>query len=220
MKKLMKLFLVAMFVCSPLRAEMLNLMVYGDSLSSGYKIGAKNSFANQLETALQGKGYPVTVVNYSQAGATSADGVHRLKGALAKKVDGVLLALGANDMLRHIDIETTKKNLQKIISAFKEKQIPVLLIGMEATMQHPPEYRDAFRQMYVDLAMENGLLWYPFFMQGLWADDGTQISSAYFLEDNMHPSVQGVSVMVKHMVPAVEQFMAEDIADVTFRKEP
>ena len=218
MKKLIFLLLSALGFSSIVFAETLNLMVFGDSLSAGYKLGPKNSFANQLEKALQKKGYPVQIINYSFSGATTADGVHRLKGALTKEVDGVILELGANDMLRHVDLDTTTKNLQKLIFAFKNAKVPVMLVGMKASPTHPVEYQQAFQQMYADLALQNELLLYPFFMQGLWTDEGKHVSNSYFLEDKMHPSEKGVAVMVKHILPAVEQFIAEDIADVTIKE--
>ena len=194
-------------------------MVYGDSLSSGYKIGTKNSFASQLERALQKKGYTVHVTNHSVKGATSEDGVRHLNGALAQKPDGVILELGANDMLRHYDLKITQQNLQQILAVLQQQQIPVLLVGMEAAALYPEEYKQDFRQMYINLAIEHEVLLYPFFMQGLWKEDGTQVSEDYFIEDKVHHSEKGVAVMVQHILPAVEQFISEDIADVTTEKE-
>ena len=189
----------------------LNLMVLGDSLSAGHQLGPKESFAHQLEDALVEKGYSIHVTNLSFSGATSADGVRRLKNALSKKPNAVILQLGANDMLRKLDLKKTKENLQEIISTFKQKDIPVFLAGMEASIEMPEEYRTNFRQMYEDLALDNELLLYPFFMQGLWKDDGSHMKEEYFLPDKMHPSAKGVAVMVKHILPAVEQFLAEDV---------
>lgn len=218
MKK--NLLLILLMVLLPLFAwaETLKLSVLGDSLSAGYKLGTKESFCFQLEAALNKKGYGVSVLNHSVSGATSADGLRRLKGVVAKKPDAVIIQLGANDMLQKTDLAQTKKNLQDLIDSLKKKQIPVFLVGMEASTNLPETYRNDFRQMYTDLALDNELLLYPFFMQGLWKDDGTHLSEEYFLPDKIHPSAKGVGVMVKHILPAVEQFIAEDVADVSVKQ--
>jgi len=216
----MKRFLLCLLLLFSVSAsaEQLNLLVFGDSLSAGYKLKRKESFASQLEEALIQKGYQIKVTNHSLSGATTADGLKRLKPALAKKPDAIILELGANDMLQKLDLPQTKKNLQILIAAFKQKNIPILLAGMEASLTLPEEYRTAFRQMYSDLALTNDLLLYPFFMNGLWNDDGTPVSADYFLLDHMHPTEQGVEVMVRNILPVVEQFIREDVADLTIKK--
>ena len=212
-----KLFLlgVAILMSFSVQAESFNLMVFGDSLSAGHKLKTKDSFGNQLEVALIQKGYPVRVTNYSVSGATTADGVRKLKSVLAKKPDVVILELGANDMLRHLNLAQSTKNLQTIISTFQENKIPVLLAGMEASVVLPTEYRTQFSQMYIDLSIKNKLPLYPFFMQGLWKEDGTHLKEEYFLPDQIHPSAEGVSVMVQNILPVVEQFL---VGKVTRKK--
>lgn len=207
-----KVFLlgVMLFVSACVKADSFNLMVLGDSLSAGHKLNSKDSFGNQLEAALIQKGYSVRVTNYSVSGATTADGVKKIKSALAKKPNAVILELGANDMLQRINLTQTEQNLQDIISAFQEKKIPVLLAGMEASMALSTEYRHQFSKMYAVLATKNKLLLYPFFMQGLWKEDGSHMKEEYFLSDQIHPSALGVSVMVQNILPFVEQFLADN----------
>ena len=212
MKKIL-LFLM-LFLAVPAMAEKLTLVVLGDSLSAGHLLNTKESFGSQLDAALKEKGYTsARVINYSFSGATTADGARRLRTVLGRKPDGVILQLGANDMLRQLDLAQAKQNLQSIISTLNQKGIPVLLVGMEASVDLPEEYRSSFRQMYADLALDNELLLYPFFMQGLWNDDGSHVSEEYFVQDKMHPSAKGVAVMVKNIMPAVQQFIAEDIEE-------
>ena len=49
-----------------------------------------------------------------------------------RKVDIVILCLGANDMLRGIKPSLIKKNLNKILEILQEKKINILLAGMLA----------------------------------------------------------------------------------------
>ncbi|MBQ4471983.1 MAG: arylesterase [Alphaproteobacteria bacterium] len=210
MKKLC-LLLGGLMMSVSVMAAPTKLMVFGDSLSVGYKIPEQASFCAQLEKALQDNKKNVVVLNYSKSGETTAGGVAKVNEAVDVKPDGVILELGINDALEKRDLNDTNEDLQTLISSFLDNGIPVFLVGMEVPADAPEEYRDAFRQMYADLALENELLLYPFFMDGLWQDDGKHVSEDYFLPDGMHPSEKGVGIMVKRILPAVQQFLYEDV---------
>ncbi len=210
MKKIV-LLLAGLMMSVSVEAAPVRLLVFGDSLSVGHKLKSKESFCAQLGKTLKQKKYDVQVINYSKSGETTGGALHRLKGVLSQKPDGVLLQFGSNDMFQHVSLETTRKNLQKLIDTFKKEKIPVLLVGMEVPLTEPEEYRDGTRRMYADLALENELLLYPFFMNGLWKEDGTNADPSYFLADKMHPSAKGVEIMVHGILPVVEQFLREDV---------
>jgi len=200
-------------------AETIQLMVFGDSLSAGHGLDAKDSFGSQLNKVLLEDGYDIKISNYSRSGETSSGGVKKLKKALAQNPNAVVIELGINDALQKVPLEETTKNLQTIITTFADNGIPVFLVGMEAPTTLSDKYRNGFRQMYADLALENELLLYPFFMAGLWKDDGTHVSLDYFLADKVHPSVQGVSEIVRRIHPAIKQFLQEDVI-ATAEDEP
>ena len=212
MKKIVLLLGVLMISVSAWAAPV-KLLVFGDSLSVGHNMEAKDSFWAQLNVALKQKGHDVQVLNHSKSGETTEGALHRIKSAVARKPNGVILQLGSNDMFRHFPLEKTQKNLQKLIDTFQKADIPVLLVGMEAALTEPQEYRDGIRQMYDDLALENELLLYPFFMDGLWTADGANADASYFLEDKKHPSPKGVKIMVHRILPVVEQFLREDVQE-------
>lgn len=207
------LLLGGLMMSASVMATPMKLLVFGDSLSVGHKIEAKDSFWSQLNVALKKNGHNVQVLNHSKSGETTAGALHRIKSAIARKPDGVILQLGSNDMFQHFPLEKTQNNLQTLIDTFKQQKIPVFLVGMEAMLTEPQEYRDGIRQMYVNLATENELLLYPFFMDGLWREDGSHTSEDYFLKDGIHPTGKGVAVMVKRILPAIEQFLREDMQE-------
>ncbi|MBP5343595.1 MAG: arylesterase [Alphaproteobacteria bacterium] len=188
-------------------AAPLKLMVYGDSLSAGYQLPQDDSFYTQLEKSLQSEGENVRVLDYSKSGETSEGGVAKVTAALDMEPDAVLLELGINDILHGVSVTATQKNLQKIIDAFKEKEIPVLLVGMEAPVLMDLSYRKSFKNMYQFLAQKNDLMLYPFFMNGLWNDNGKHKDYAYFLSDLVHPSAQGVAIITKNILPTVKKFL-------------
>ena len=205
------LFLGCLMMGASVMAEPVKLMVFGDSLSVGHHIPATDSFCSQLERALKEHKKDVLVLNYSKSGETTEGAVKKLSDALEAKPDGVIIQLGSNDVFQKRKLEDVSKDLQTLISGFMDKEIPVFLIGMEAPMDVPVEYRLAFREMYSNLALENELLLYPFFMDGLWREDGSHVSEEYFLADGIHPSAKGVAVMVSRIMPAIQQFLYEDV---------
>ena len=188
-------------------ARPINLMVFGDSLSVGYHLSPDEAFYTQLEKALKADGFDVKVLNYSKSGETSAGGLANLSNAMQAAPDAVLLELGINDALRGLSVAQTRQNLQAIITAFKNKKTPVFLIGMEAPILRDITYRQAFKEMFVQLAQTNQLMLYPFFMDGLWKSNGEHKNLEYFLSDMAHPSAKGVSIMTKKIVPKIKQFM-------------
>lgn len=189
------------------------LMVYGDSLSAGYGLSAHEAFYSKLEKALKTQGYPnVVVVNASKSGETTSGGLKRMSQALQKKPDAVLLELGINDALRNVPIETIQRNLQKMITQFDQANIPVFLIGMQIPGIQNPVYAQQFSRMYQQLAKENKLALYPFFMKGvLKFKMGLQgMDTTYLLSDNAHPNAKGIDIMVKNILPSVKTFLRKN----------
>ena len=105
------------------------IVLFGDSLMSGYGLDEQFHLSSVLEKNLKEKGLDVDVVNASVSGDTTYGGLNRLNWLLKKKeVDIFILCLGANDMLRGIDPTTIKKNLESILQILREKNISILLI--------------------------------------------------------------------------------------------
>jgi acyl-CoA thioesterase-1 len=113
----------------------------------------------------------------------------------------VIVELGANDALRGISPDETEKNLDAIISGFKKRNIPVLLVGIMAPPNMGDDYAARFNPIYKRLADKYELILYPFFLEGVVLDASLK------LEDGMHPNTEGVDVMVKNALPVVEGFI-------------
>lgn len=173
------------------------IIVLGDSLSAGYKLARGDAFTSQLEKALQEKGYAVSVPNTGVSGETTAGGLARLDWILADKPDLVIVELGANDGLRGIDPAATRANLDKILTKLKERGVPVLLAGMMAPRNLGSDYGKAFDAIYPTLAKQHAVPLYPFFLEGVAMDPKLN------LEDGMHPTAEGVAVIVKGILPQV-----------------
>jgi acyl-CoA thioesterase-1 len=174
------------------------IVALGDSLSAGYLLPAKDAFPSVLERALRAKGRKVEVANAGVSGDTASGGLERLDWALGEGADLVIVELGANDMLRGTDPGVTKAALAKIITALQARKIKILLAGMVAAPGMGRDYESRFNAIYPQLAQEFSIPLYPFFLEGIAGD------RSLLLNDGMHPNPQGVDVLVRNILPAVE----------------
>ncbi len=195
------MFSVSQATAAPART----ILAFGDSLMAGYQLRPGEGFAPQLEAALKAKGLAVTIIPAGVSGETTAQGRARVNWVLAGakvKPDIVILELGANDMLRGQPPATAKANLDATITAFKAKGIRVLLAGMMASPNLGAAYAREFNAIYPALAKAQGVTLYPFFMDGVAAVPGMQLS------DGMHPTPKGVNVIVGKMLPVITKELA------------
>ncbi|MBO1018648.1 arylesterase [Methylobacterium sp. SD274] len=179
----------------------LNIVAFGDSLTAGYRLPSAAAFPSVLERELKARGREVSIANAGVSGDTSTGGLDRLDWSVPDGTDGVILELGANDMLRGTDPAVTKKALDTIVSRLKARNIPVLLAGMKASTNLGPDYVARFDAIYPDLASRYGLVLYPFFLDGIVGD------RRFNLEDGLHPNVKGVETIVAGILPTVETFL-------------
>ncbi|WP_394066677.1 arylesterase [Roseixanthobacter glucoisosaccharinicivorans] len=202
-KGLIALMVAFTFASAPALAKTVKLVALGDSLTAGYNLPRADSFAAQLETALRAKGYDVSVANAGVSGDTASGGLARLDWSVPKGTDGVILELGANDMLRGLNPDIARQALGEIIVRLKARGIPVLLAGMRASLNMDSAYRREFDSIYPDLAAQYGLPLYPFFLDGIVGDRSLN------LPDGLHPTAQGVARIVSGILPQVEAFLAQ-----------
>jgi acyl-CoA thioesterase I len=184
------------------QGQPIRLVALGDSLSAGYNLPQEAAFPVALERALKAKGYKVEVVNAGVSGDTSSGGLDRLDWSVPDGTDGVILELGANDMLRGLDPAGTRKNIEAIVERLKSRNIPVMLAGMYASRNLGPEYVQKFDGIYPDIAKKHDLVLYPFFLDGVAGDRSLN------LPDGMHPTAKGVEIIVERILPSVESFLA------------
>jgi acyl-CoA thioesterase-1 len=201
--RLVVLAWLAVMATAAARAEPYRIVGLGDSLMAGYGLDAGQGFPEKLEKALREKGHDVVIANAGVSGDTSSAGLSRLDWSVPDGTQFVILELGANDMLRGIGPDITEKNLDAMISRLKERNITVLLAGMRAAPNLGPEYQAAFDAIYPRLAEKHGVPLYPFFLDGVVADQ------SYLLEDGMHPNAAGIDRIVERLLPTVEKLLAE-----------
>ncbi len=189
-------------VSRPVTRDEIVILAFGDSLTAGFRIPPDKAFPAQLQAALREKGYSARVLNSGVSGDTAADGLARLEWSLGEEVDGAIVEFGANDALRGIDPKVTEPSLAEILKVLKEKRIELLLAGMEAPRNWGPDYDGAFRAMYPRLAQEYGAVFYPFFLKEVAAVPSLNLA------DGLHPTPEGVAIIVRNILPEVEKLIA------------
>jgi acyl-CoA thioesterase-1 len=180
----------------------LKVVALGDSLTAGYGLSAQDGFVPRLQAALAAKGVSVTIANAGVSGDTATDGLARLDWSVPAQTQAVIVELGANDMLRGIDPELTRKALDTILQRLTARHIAVLLCGMRAAPNLGSAYGQAFEGIYPQLAAKYGVPLYPFFLDGVAAN--LQLTQS----DGMHPNAAGVGVIVERILPKVEELIA------------
>ena len=193
---------VALGAAAPGLAEV-RILAFGNSLTAGFGLPEGEGFVPQLEAWLHAHGAPdVTLVNGGVSGDTSAGGLARIGWALERDVDGVIVSLGANDMLRGMDTGAMRDNLDAILDAIDARGLPVLLAGLPAPPNYGPEYRKAFKAAFRQLAAEHDAIYVSSFLGGM---SGRSVREVLRLmqEDGMHPNARGVEANVEAIGPAV-----------------
>ena len=182
------------------------VVAFGDSLYAGYQLAPSEGLAPQLQAALKANGINARVHSAGVSGDTTAAGKTRLAFVLdnlGAKPDLVVLGLGGNDMLRGINPEQTRANLEAMLVELKKRQIPVLLTGMIAAPNLGPDYARAFNALYPEIAKQFDAKLYPFLLEGVVLDN------TLMLKDNIHPNAKGVMRIVEGLSPLVEAELIE-----------
>jgi acyl-CoA thioesterase I len=192
-------FLAVLAVAPPAAARAIRLVVLGDSLTAGLGLPPGKAFPDRLEAALRARGWDVDVLNAGVSGDTATDGLARYDWAVPADADALIVELGANDMLRGLKPEATKKALSAILDKAHAARLPTLIAGMRAAPNLGAEYGREFSAIYPDLAKAHDAALYPFFLDGVAGDPKLN------QPDGMHPTTEGVEVIVERIAPSVEE---------------
>ncbi len=184
------------------KAKPLQIVAFGDSLTAGYGLGPGEGFTDQLSDWLSARvARPVTVINAGVSGDTTSGGRSRLAWTLSpfgdEGPDLFILELGANDGLRGIDPAITRDNMDAMLADLDKRGIPTLVAGMLAPPNLGPDYAEAFNTVFPELAHQYGDALYPFFLDGVAADPALNQA------DGIHPTKEGVAIIVSRIGPVI-----------------
>jgi acyl-CoA thioesterase I len=182
--------------------SLLHVVALGDSLTAGLGLAAKDGFVPRLQAALVAQGAKVEIVNAGVSGDTASDGLARLDWSVPEGTYAAIVELGANDMLRGIDPQVTREALDAILARLAQRHIVVMLCGMRAAPNLGVDYGHAFERIYPELAAKYGAVFYPFFL------DGVAAERTLLQQDGLHPNAAGVAVIVRRILPTVQELIA------------
>ena len=195
----------------PLQAQERTIAALGDSLTQGFGLPPEDGFVPQLQRWLDDQGVEVRLINAGVSGDTTAGGLARVAWTLTPEVDGMMVALGGNDMLRGVEPASARANLDGIMLAAEDAGVDVLIVGMSAPSNFGPAYKAEFDAIYPDLAEGYGALLVPGFFDGL--SDGAPLTPAaaapWMQADGIHPNAEGVAKIVAHIGPRVLELIAK-----------
>lgn len=199
----MKFILFSILIClsSFSMAASKKLLILGDSLTEGYGISKTAAFPALLEKKIQTAGKDWTVINAGVSGATSASGPSRIKWQLRNKPDMMILALGANDGLRGLPIDSTEKNLAQTIEMAQKEKVKVVLAGMMLPPNYGEDYRKKFQNMYTRLAEKYKTSKIPFLLEGVAANPDLN------LDDGIHPNEKGHQIIADQVYNSIKNLL-------------
>ncbi len=174
------------------------VLVIGDSLTEGYGLDAEDAFPAVLEGLLRPKHKAIKVINGGVSGSTTASAVQRVKWFARAKPHVVVLALGANDGLRGLDVQESRKHLEAAVTTARGMGMKVLLAGMQMPTNYGRPYRAAFEKMYADLARDLKLPLLPFLLEGVGG------VPAMNLADGIHPNKAGHARVAQNLARSLE----------------
>jgi acyl-CoA thioesterase-1 len=207
MRKLMRRSLIVALLALCLATPLLGgtILFLGDSLTAGLGVQQEQAYPALIQQKIREKNLPFEVINAGVSGDTTAGGLARLDWVLQKKIDVLVLALGANDGLRGLPVAQMKANLQAIIDRVKAKNpaVKIVIAGMRMPPNLGGDYATSFQQVFADLAQANNVALVPFLLAGV----GGQIDLNQ--PDHIHPTAAGYKVVADNVWLVLEPLLTK-----------
>ncbi|MEQ8581796.1 MAG: arylesterase [Marinoscillum sp.] len=181
------------------------ILFFGNSITAGYQLDVEDAFPALIQDRLDSLGYEFKVINAGLSGETTSGGLNRIEWVLQTIPDVFVLELGANDGLRGLDLDETKKNLLLIIDKVKEAnpEVKILLVGMRVPPNLGKDYTTRFSAIFPAVASETGASLLPFIL------DGVAGNPELNLPDGIHPTVEGHQILAENVWRALRPILEE-----------
>ncbi len=201
--RLKRVLILCLMLCAPaVYSASKTLLVLGDSISAEYGLPRESGWVSLLQKRLSDDKLPVSVINASISGETTAGGLTRLPALLQQHKPNVLIIeLGGNDGLRGLSLAATQANLREMIKFADRIGARVLLLGMRVPPNYGPDYSKRFEAMYQGLARERNVKLVPFLFAGL------EDTERFFQQDRIHPNQRAQAVMLDNVWPSLRSLL-------------
>ncbi len=203
MQTLRVIFLWLSFATPALASS--TLLIVGDSLSAGYGLDADQSWVDLIASdPNETLGTDVQILNASISGETTTGGLSRLPGLLERhQPTAVLVALGANDGLRGLPLETMQDNLKAMFQLIEGSGAQVLYAGIELPRNYGGPFTRAFRRAQDQVATETGVAYLPFFLEPV------ALKRELFQDDGLHPTAEAQPIIAEYLASFLQQSLSK-----------
>lgn len=191
--------IIAMALLMQASADPKVILFFGDSLTAGYGLSPEQAFPALVEKNCNKNGTPCKAINAGLSGETSAGGLSRIDWILRQPIDVFVLELGANDGLRGLPLDQTKKNLQAIIDKVRAKypDVKIVIAGMMVPPNMGPDYTASFRKIFPELAKKNNATLIPFLLKDVAGYEKLNLG------DGIHPNQEGHRIVANNVYQAL-----------------
>lgn len=188
------------------KSEKKTILCFGNSLTAGYGLEEKDAWPQLMQDRIDSLGLAYNVVNAGLSGETTAGGLNRIEWVLNQPVDIFFLELGANDMLRGLDVKSTGENLIKIVDKVLEKypNTPIVIAGMLAPPSMGKEYESSFNTIFKNLSQKFDGQLIPFLLEGVAGNADLN------LKDNKHPNEAGQKIVLENVWSAMSPLLINE----------
>lgn len=177
-------------------------MVFGDSLSAEYGLAQGSGWVSLLERRLRADRPGWRVVNASISGETTLGGRNRLEAELAtNRPQVVFIALGGNDGLRGVSLESTRANLEAMIAAIRKSGGRPAMAGMRLPPNYGRTYGEKFRVLFLEVARRQQVPLVPFLLEPI------AERRDLFQPDGIHPTAAAQPMILDTVWPVLSPLL-------------
>ena len=200
-----RLFLIFLFILSPVTLQAKTILIVGDSISAAYAIPVEKGWVSLLEQRLSEQKTVHKVVNASIVGETTFGGVMRLLPLLEKhQPDIVVIELGGNDGLMGADLNDIENNLITMVGMVKETNSDVLLVPMQMPPNYGQKYMQGFASIYQQVAEKANISLTTFIYKDIAEVPGLMMS------DGIHPVESAHPIMLENIWPSLSALLNKE----------
>ena len=179
------------------------VLFLGTSLTAGYGLAADQAYPALVQQHIDAANLNFRVVNAGVSGDTSAGGLRRLDWLLQLPIAVLVVELGANDMLRGLDIDALRDNLGEILRRTRatHPDARFVIAGMRAAPNLGSAYGEAFEAVFPAVAREHGAALIPFLLEDVAGEPSLNQA------DGIHPTIEGQRRIAKTVWPVLDSML-------------
>lgn len=180
------------------------ILCLGDSLTAGYGLDQSQAYPALLQEKIDRLGWNFQVINAGLSGETTSGGLRRLDWFLKRKIDVLILALGGNDALRGIALDSTEKNLDEIMTRTQTRYpgVKIILSGMLIPPNWGTDYPNKFRAIFPEIAKKHKAQLIPFLLEGVGGKPQLNFP------DGIHPTAEGHQIVSENVWKVLKPILA------------